>query len=69
VPSEKLVIERQAVMLPPFQPKRSAISPKRRPVVVSIGRFIEKKGFEFLIRAAALMPDVDVVLYGYGHEG
>ena len=29
-------------------------------------RRLEKKGFEYLVRAAPLLPEVDIRLYGYG---
>ena len=63
VPSHRIVMERQSAALPPFAP-----SPRHegRPRLLSIARFIEKKGLEYLVRAAASMPEVDVVLHGYG---
>ena len=63
VPSQRIVMERQSAALPAFA---SSVGGGDRPVLVSIGRFIEKKGLEFLVRAAARMPDVDVRLFGYG---
>ena len=63
VPPDKIVMERQAVQLPPFHPRRQA---RLRPKVVSIARFVEKKGLAFLIDAAASLPDADFHIYGYG---
>lgn len=34
--------------------------------VCAIGRFVEKKGFEYLINAAKFLPDIDFYIYGYG---
>ena len=63
VPSNRIVMERQAVALPGFA---SSTGGARRPLLITIGRFVEKKGLEYLIRAAPSMPDVDVRIYGYG---
>lgn len=64
VPSAKIVPERQAVGLP--DAKAHPFSRAGRPRVISIGRMIEKKGFKYLIEAAALTPELDFVIYGYG---
>jgi glycosyltransferase involved in cell wall biosynthesis len=64
VPSAKIVPERQAVGLP--DAKASPFSRTGRPRVISIGRMIEKKGFRHLIEAAALLPELDFAIYGYG---
>ncbi|WP_306223456.1 glycosyltransferase [Bosea beijingensis] len=64
VPSTKIVPERQAVGLP--EAKARPFSRAERPRVISIGRMIEKKGFRYLIEAAALTPELDFVIYGYG---
>ncbi len=37
-----------------------------RPLILSVGRFTYYKGFEYLIRAAAILPDVDFALIGDG---
>ncbi len=63
VPSHRIVMERQSAELPRPAPARTGTT---RPRLVSVGRFIEKKGLEFLVQAAPQLPDVDVVLYGYG---
>lgn len=63
VPSNKILMERQAAGLPSFSPRYNT-SP--RPRIIGIGRFIEKKGFSYLIRAAAVLKDVDFVIFGYG---
>ncbi len=63
VPSSRIVMERQSVTLPEYSPIPARSEP---PVVISIGRFIEKKGFEYLIRAASKLPTVQFRLYGYG---
>ena len=43
---------------------------RSRPLVVAVGRFSYYKGFEHLIRAAALLPDISLVIIGQGplHE-
>lgn len=63
VPAEKIVLERQSVALPVFAPHPQGAA---RPRVISIARFVEKKGLASLIEAAASLPSVDVHLYGYG---
>lgn len=63
VPAAKIVMERQAVALPEFNP-RYRIAP--RPRITSIARFIEKKGLRYLVEAAACIPGADFHLYGYG---
>lgn len=68
VPERKILLERQAVALPDF-PHAATPAPRtghRRLRVVSIGRFVEKKGLRYLIEAAAQLPDCEIVLYGYG---
>lgn len=66
VPSNKIIMERQAVGLPEFLPREWS---KDRPIsIVSVGRFVEKKGFKYLIEAARLIPDATVTIYGYGPE-
>lgn len=63
VPSHRIVMERQSAALPDFA---SSTGGANRPTLVSVGRFIEKKGLEFLVRAAPLLPEVDIRLYGFG---
>ena len=50
----------------------SRITPNRGPDVVSVGRLIEKKGFDCLIRAVALvrdrLPNVQTMIVGEGPE-
>lgn len=65
VPNNKIIVERQAVDLPDYRPLRDR-GGLRLPRAISMGRFIEKKGFGYLIEAAAQLPDVDFVIYGYG---
>ncbi len=63
VPSHRIVMERQSAALPRLAPSGSGSG---RATVISVGRFIEKKGLEFLVRAAPRLPEVDIRLYGYG---
>ena len=63
VPADKIVLERQAVQLPAFSPREQATA---RPRVITIARFIEKKGLAHLVDAAAALPEADFHLYGYG---
>ncbi|MFC1701751.1 glycosyltransferase [Pseudomonadota bacterium] len=66
VPSAKIVMERQAARLPKFSPRYQVAT---RPRVITVGRFIEKKGLKHLIHAAAQMPEIDIILYGFGPLG
>jgi glycosyltransferase involved in cell wall biosynthesis/predicted Zn-ribbon and HTH transcriptional regulator len=65
VPPEKIVLERQSVELFDFHERPLALR-NERPVVVSIGRFIEKKGLAYLVAAASRLPGVDFQVFGYG---
>jgi hypothetical protein len=64
VPMAKMVMERQAVGLPAFTPRPAPGSGRMR--AISIARLIEKKGMTYLIDAAASLPQIDFVIYGYG---
>lgn len=67
VPNEKIILERQAVDLPNVTIDRSTVQRDgSRPKVISIGRFVEKKGMRYLVEAAANLPEFDIILYGYG---
>jgi glycosyltransferase involved in cell wall biosynthesis len=66
VPMAKMVMERQAVGLPDFMSHDRVRQASSRIRLISIARFIEKKGMRFLIDAAAQLPEVDFVIYGYG---
>ncbi len=65
VPDNKILMERQASSLFEFH-ERPFIRSNRQAVVIGLGRFIEKKGFGYLIEAAHLLPNVKIQLYGYG---
>ena len=41
---------------------------RERPVLVGMGRLVEAKGFPTLVRTAALLGDVDLVIVGEGPE-
>jgi glycosyltransferase involved in cell wall biosynthesis len=47
--------------------RRSAPLPEGRHVV-AVGRLVEKKGFVYLVRAAAALPDVSISIAGEGPE-
>ena len=66
VPSNRIVMERQAADLPDHKPFQRRPGSKFR--IVAIGRFIEKKGFKYLIQAAKELGDTEITLYGYGPE-
>lgn len=66
-PPEKIVVHYIGVDTENFQPDPSV---QRSPIVLFVGRLIEKKGCEYLIRAMsqvqAVMPDVELVVIGDG---
>ncbi|YBV96725.1 glycosyltransferase [Phyllobacteriaceae bacterium JZ32] len=66
VPSNKILMERQAVGLPAFRQRLIGQGPIFR--IVAIGRFVEKKGFKYLIQATPHIDNAEVTLYGYGPE-
>ena len=63
VPSQRIVMERQSAALPEFHLAEPSTG---RATLISVGRFIEKKGLEYLVRAAPSLPDTDIKLFGYG---
>lgn len=66
-PSEKVVVHHIGVDPKTFQPDPSV---EREPIVLFVGRLLEKKGCEYLIRAMgkvqAARPDVELVIIGDG---
>ncbi|RWR05827.1 glycosyltransferase family protein [Paenirhodobacter populi] len=68
VPPEKIVIERQAVSELPQPEPVAGPSVGTRPKIISFSRFVEKKGYRYMVEAAACMPECDFVLYGYGPQ-
>lgn len=66
-PSDKIVVHSIGVDTETFQPKPTVL---REPVALFVGRLIEKKGCEYLIKAMAMvqpeMPDVELVIVGDG---
>ncbi len=66
-PPEKTVVHYNGVDTKAFRPDPSV---KREPVVLFVGRLVEKKGCEYLIRAMARVqkarPDVELVVIGAG---
>lgn len=68
-PKEKVVVNPLGIDLQMFQPHQE-IPDGSRPMVLMVGRFVEKKGHEYGIRAAAMARDAgcgfDLVLAGDG---
>ena len=66
-PSEKILVHHIGVDTETFQPEPNVL---REPVVLFVGRLVEKKGCEYLIRAMAkvqaVMPEVELVVIGDG---
>lgn len=66
-PPEKIVVNYNAVDTDTFRPDPTV---PREPVVLFVGRLVEKKGVEYLIRSMALvqedMPDAKLVIIGDG---
>jgi glycosyltransferase involved in cell wall biosynthesis len=69
VPESRLHVHRIGVDLTEFSP---APLEERQPLVLGVGRFVEKKGFSLLIDAMATVqktaPDVELVLIGSGDQ-
>jgi colanic acid/amylovoran biosynthesis glycosyltransferase len=67
IPESRIRVHRIGVDLTKFSP---APFEEREPVVLGVGRFVEKKGFEFLIDAMAEVqrasPETELVLIGSG---
>lgn len=66
-PENKILVHYIGVDMGKFKPDPSV---QRKPVVLFVGRLVEKKGCEYLIRAMAqvqtVMPDVELVIIGDG---
>ena len=65
VPEDKIIITRQAT---DYEIKPLKYKPKEIKKIVSISRFVEKKGLDDLIQAAKLLEDEDYIfeMYGFG---
>jgi colanic acid/amylovoran biosynthesis glycosyltransferase len=67
IPASRIRVHRIGVDLAKFSPAPLA---ERQPVVLGVGRFVEKKGFEFLIDAMETVqradPSTELVLIGSG---
>lgn len=70
MPASRIRVHRIGVDLAKFTP---AALEERQPIVLGAGRFVEKKGFEFLIDAMAevqrVSPETELVLIGSGKLG
>jgi glycosyltransferase involved in cell wall biosynthesis len=64
VPGHKIILEKQKSVLPKYKVKYYTKNSSKK--VISIGRFVEKKGFKYLIEAASVLKDVDFYIFGYG---
>ena len=66
-PEHKIIVHRNGIDTVFFQPDPSA---SKEPVVLFVGRFTEKKGVEYLIRATrrvqSRLPETELVLIGDG---
>ena len=66
-PEEKVIVHYIGINTDKFKPDPQV---NRKPVVLFVGRLIEKKGCEYLIRAIAqvqsVMPEVELVIIGDG---
>jgi glycosyltransferase involved in cell wall biosynthesis len=69
VPAERIFIKPQTSDLRFFFNKERK-PPSQIKNVVSISRFVEKKGFEYLVKAALLLTDLPITfnLYGFGPQ-
>lgn len=66
-PNEKIIVNYDGIDIKKFQPDASVL---REPVVLFVGRLVEKKGCKYLIEAMAkvqsVAPDVELVIIGDG---
>ena len=56
-PKEKITVHRNGIDLQTFKPKQEKHS---EPIIVFVGRFVEKKGIRYLIDAAAILHAAEV---------
>lgn len=56
-PESKVVVQRNGIDLERFRPTASV---KRKPVILFVGRFVEKKGTQYLIEAARVLRSAGV---------
>ena len=73
VPSERLVVLRNGVDLSLFSPGdrvtlRERLRLSSGPVLASVGRLVDLKGHDLVIRALTLLPDATLVVAGDGPE-
>jgi glycosyltransferase involved in cell wall biosynthesis len=73
VPPERLVVLRNGVDLSLFSPGnravlRDGLRLSSGPVLASVGRLVELKGHDLVIRALTLLPDATLVVAGEGPE-
>ncbi|MCB1786260.1 MAG: glycosyltransferase [Gammaproteobacteria bacterium] len=69
VPVAKLKVVRNIFDLAEFRVRESTVAPRVRRIV-SVSRFVEKKGYHLLIEAFRAIddPGLSLALYGYGEE-
>lgn len=72
VAPDRIVVLRNGVDLTAFRPLSQAAAAARlglrRRTIASVGHLIPRKGHDFVIRAIADVPDVDLVIVGVGPE-
>jgi glycosyltransferase involved in cell wall biosynthesis len=72
VPPERITVLRNGVDLDLFRPgEREATRDRlglRNTTLLSVGHLIERKAHHLAVRAAALLPDVDLIIVGDGPE-
>ncbi|MGA3489144.1 glycosyltransferase [Micromonosporaceae bacterium DT55] len=64
VPARQLAVVPSGVNLTAFGPLGPAEPTAGRPRVLSVGRLVERKGFQDLVRAMALVPQAECVIVG-----
>jgi glycosyltransferase involved in cell wall biosynthesis len=69
VPHNRMVLIPSGVNTERFRPDGPAEPRGARPRILTVGRLVERKGFEDVIRALAAVPDAELVIVGGAPEG
>ena len=64
VPRARMVLIPSGVNTDRFRPDGPAAPRGRRPRILTVGRLVERKGFEDVIRAMSLVPEAELVIVG-----